>query len=362
MPAFASTHLHSHSQSDMLSDIPMKPQYIFLALTLTLTATAAIQQGDPPAEKAFKNIKTLTGTPSSEVIPSMKFMSASLKVDCEFCHKGDDFASDEKQAKEAARHMIVMQRDINTKNFNGRTQVTCNTCHNGSPNPQAAPSAGGISRRTIKRGGAALTPADVLKKFQDASGSDLQAVKLEGTESGFSPTSGPITITQGSPNKFVMEFNGQKVGYDGTVAWFQAGTTPPQALPPDHAASIVHFGRFFRGANAFSTFGDLRFVGRDKIDGKEVNVLRSGSQNDKVSEDLYFDAGTGLLTRIVSYTTTVLGNIPESADFADYRKVGDAMVPFSITQSGGKDPKIIKIEKSTVNPKLTDGFFSLPKS
>ena len=340
----------------------MKPQHIIFALCLSLTSAAAMHQDNPPAEKVYKNIKTLIGTPASEVIPSMKFMCASLKVDCEFCHKADDYASDEKQAKEAARHMIVMQRDINTKNFNGRVQVTCNTCHNGSPNPQRAPLVMGISRQTIKRGGATMTPADVLKKFQDASGGDLSTVKLEGTESGFGPNSGPITITQGSPNKFVMKFNGQKLGYDGTVAWFMTGAGPAQALPPDHAASILHFGRFFRGANAFSLFGELRFAGRDKIDGKDVNVLRSGAKNAKVSEDLYFDAGTGLLTRIVSYTTTVLGSIPESADFGDYRKVGDAMVPFLITQSGGKAPAVIKIEKSNANPKLAEGFFSLPKS
>jgi hypothetical protein len=71
----------------------MKLQHLFLALSLSITGIAAVHQDNPPAEKVYKNIKTLTGTPASEVIPSMKFMCASLKVDCEFCHKADDFAT-----------------------------------------------------------------------------------------------------------------------------------------------------------------------------------------------------------------------------------------------------------------------------
>ena len=50
----------------------MKAQYILLALSLSLTGVAAVQQDDQPAEKVFKNIKTMTGTPASEILPSMK--------------------------------------------------------------------------------------------------------------------------------------------------------------------------------------------------------------------------------------------------------------------------------------------------
>lgn len=340
----------------------MKPQYVIFALSLSLTSLAAMHQDNPPAEKVYKNIKTLIGTPASEVIPSMKFMCASLKVDCEFCHKAADYASDEKQAKTAARHMIEMQKDINAKNFNGRVQVTCNTCHNGSPHPQHVPSVMGISRRTIIRGGTAIIPADIIKKYEGATGADLATLKLEGIATGLGPSATPITIVQGKPNKFTMEFAGEKIGFDGADAWFKAGTNKAQSLPADQAAPMLHFGRFFRGANALAPFGEMRFVGRDKIDGKDVVVLRSGAQNAKVTEDLYFDAKSGLLIRIMSYMTTILGNMPESADYGDYRKVGDSMVPFLITQSGGKMPVVIKLKKSEANLKLDENYFAIPKS
>lgn len=338
----------------------MKLQHLFLALSLSLTGVAAMQQDNPAAETVYKNIKTLKGTPASEVIPSMKFMCASLKVDCEFCHKADDFASDEKKEKESARHMIEMQKDINTKNFNGRTQVTCNTCHMGSPHPQRAPLIMGVKRSTIARGTAA-TPQDVLKKYQTAVGGNLASVKFEGTATGFGPKSTPIAIVQGSPDKFTMEFNGEKIGFDGTSAWFQQGAGKAVALPAEQAVPMVHFGRFFRGDDAFKSLGELRYAGQDSIDGKDMVVLRAGAQNAKVSEDLYFDAKSGLLTRVMTYTTTILGSIPELTDYSDYRKVGDAMVPFSIVQSGGKDPVVIKIDKATPNFAVTTSSFTIPK-
>jgi len=54
-----------------------------------------------------------------------------------------DFASDEKKEKEYARHMIVMTRELNAKNFNWENSsnpeminvVTCTMCHRGSASP-----------------------------------------------------------------------------------------------------------------------------------------------------------------------------------------------------------------------------------
>ena len=38
------------------------------------------------AEEAFKNIQTLKTMRSDQLIPSMQFISASLGVECAFCH------------------------------------------------------------------------------------------------------------------------------------------------------------------------------------------------------------------------------------------------------------------------------------
>lgn len=341
----------------------MKIQNILLLVSMSLATVglypAAQGPEDKKAEEVYKNIKVLKGIPASDVIPSMQFMSASLKVECEFCHKGEDFADDSVRAKEATRHMIEMQKDINTKNFNGRPQVSCNTCHNGSPNPSRVPAIEGISRRTINRNATAVPVADVLKKFQSSTG-DLKTVKLEGTVKGFGPSAVPVKVAQGSPNKFLIEMGGRQFGFDGTETWMGEGGKA-SLVPAENAKELQNFGRFFRGEKALDYFGELRFAGTDKIDGKEVVVLRSGAQGAKVTADLYFDSASGLLARIVTYTTTSLGSMPSSVDFGDYHKVGDAMVPYLVKKSGGKEPLVFEFTKSEANPVLPATYFSRSK-
>src|SRR5580658_5944212 len=102
----------------------------FMALLL---AVAAFAQQHP----APKNLKLL---PADEnLIPTMRSFTAALGVKCDFCHVQGDFASDEKHHKEIARHMISMAKDINGKFPDGKTHVTCYTCHRGETEPATAP-------------------------------------------------------------------------------------------------------------------------------------------------------------------------------------------------------------------------------
>src|SRR5579885_257877 len=61
-----------------------------------------------PAEEVFKNIQVLKGVPSDQIGPAMQFISASLGVQCQFCHVDGHFDSDDKMPKKAARHMMTM--------------------------------------------------------------------------------------------------------------------------------------------------------------------------------------------------------------------------------------------------------------
>ncbi len=95
------------------------------------------------AAEKFKNIKVLKDIPADELIPSMQFITAALGVDCNFCHVENqgklEFDKDDKKEKKTAREMMQMMFAINKDNFDGKRQVTCNTCHRGSAHPQAIP-------------------------------------------------------------------------------------------------------------------------------------------------------------------------------------------------------------------------------
>jgi hypothetical protein len=101
--------------------------------TQTAFAQAAHDGPAPPpagknAEEIYKNIIQLKGTPADQLAPAMAFISASLGVECSFCHVPGKFELDDKPAKKTAREMMAMQASINKASFNGRTQVTCYSC------------------------------------------------------------------------------------------------------------------------------------------------------------------------------------------------------------------------------------------
>jgi len=111
-----------------------------LALALTISVCALAQEpakkGPPPEPK---NLKILTGQNREQVITIMRSFRTSLGVECVHCHVQGDFASDANPAKETARKMMVMTREINAKFEDGKRHVGCYTCHRGSTEPLLAP-------------------------------------------------------------------------------------------------------------------------------------------------------------------------------------------------------------------------------
>ncbi len=68
-------------------------------------------------------------------MPAMQFISASLGVDCEYCHVERQMDKDDKKEKVTARKMIAMTLAINRESFDGRKEVTCYSCHRGMARP-----------------------------------------------------------------------------------------------------------------------------------------------------------------------------------------------------------------------------------
>ena len=101
-----------------------------------------------PAEKVFKNIQisNLKNTPAERFLAIMNLgYGHALGVACTYCHVEDNFASDEKRPKRAAREMAVMHRAINEQlskmqnlapNPDGHF-INCTTCHRGAIDPMA---------------------------------------------------------------------------------------------------------------------------------------------------------------------------------------------------------------------------------
>jgi len=124
--------------------------------TLLLTASGATAQtpaattGGQPAQPPMTNLQIIPkDTPRPQVVQAMQAIAASLGVQCNYCHVQEgrggrnDFATDEKPTKKAARGMMLLTREINTKlpaavtkSPEAATRVGCATCHRGVPIPK----------------------------------------------------------------------------------------------------------------------------------------------------------------------------------------------------------------------------------
>jgi hypothetical protein len=116
--------------------------------TATGAQPAACQRaGGPPA---MTNLQILPKDSSREqVLTTMAAFTAALGVQCNYCHVQEgrggrnDMAADEKPTKKAARAMMLLAREINTrlpeavgKSADATTRVGCATCHRGVPIPK----------------------------------------------------------------------------------------------------------------------------------------------------------------------------------------------------------------------------------
>ncbi|KAF0247589.1 MAG: hypothetical protein FD167_3006, partial [bacterium] len=86
-------------------------------------------------ESVYKNIQTLKGVPSDQVLTVMKAFTEGLGVNCVYCHVSTEaLDKDDKAMKQTARKMLEMVRQMN-KTYPTNGQVTCFTCHRGAAKP-----------------------------------------------------------------------------------------------------------------------------------------------------------------------------------------------------------------------------------
>jgi hypothetical protein len=344
---------------------------MFLAVALTAQPAAApapaAPAAEPTAEKAFKNIKVLKDMPASQLMPVMHLMRSALGTRCDFCHvaEGNQYELDTKEEKETAREMIRMVFAINKENFDGRTVVTCNTCHRGQEHPVNTPSIGqaqfddtthGSSHNGPPEGPQEALPsaAEVLDRYIQALGgrAALEGVKSRvsrgtllrmkvvgsGTPKAQAVNRGqedPFEIVQQAPDRATVTVGAapdQTVlrldGASGTVK----GPRGERPLPPQEVARMAENIDLRSPLKLRERADKARVLRREPIEGKEALVLRI-REDDGTSRVFYFDTATGLLLRQVINRPTVLGPDPEQTDYEDYRAVGAVKVPFLVKSS-----------------------------
>ncbi len=145
--------------------------------------------------------------------------------------------------------------------------------------------------------------------------------------------------------------------FDGHDGWTAGGGRPPRDMSSaeSEAARLDADLRF--PARLSRMFKEFRTAPAEKVDGRET--LRVVAKNEgQPPVELWFDAQSGLLVRLVRYAETPLGRNPTQIDYADYRDADGVKVPFRWTVARPSGAFTIKVDELKQNVPVEDGRFS----
>jgi len=338
--------------------------------------------GPKKAEEQFKNIQVLKGIPADQLIPGMQFITASLGVECEFCHVQGAFEKDDKKPKQTARKMMEMMFAINKDNFDGHREVTCYSCHRGRPVPVGMPpvmaeeakgvtvaknSGEGIGEGVEGKVVAGPTPDQIFDKYLQAVGGAAAVEKItsrvmKGTIT-FGDSNVPIDIFSKDPDKrisFTHTPEGDSVtAFDGHEGCLGFPKRPVREMHgPDIDAAAMDADLHF-AAHLKSMFSDVKLQGTEKVGDHEAYLV-IGQREGKTPLRLFFDQQSGLLVRLVRYGETPLGQLPTQIDYSDYRENGGVKIPFrwKLARPGGRFT--IQVSEVKQNVPVDDARFARP--
>jgi photosynthetic reaction center cytochrome c subunit len=364
----------------------------FLGLCGLVVRGARAQSGVVPAssaplpkmaEEQYKNIQILKGIPADQLMPGMQFIAASLGVGCEFCHVSGAFEKDDKQEKQTARKMMTMMFAINKNNFEGHRDVTCYSCHRGSPKPVGTPLvtveeprppvAEAMKSDAKPNHGPATTgpngpSADQLfdKYLQAVGGTSaverITSRVMKGTIT-FGDRNIPIDIFSKDPEKrisFTHTPDGDSVtAFDGHAGWLGFPGRPAREMHGQELDAAAMDADLHFATHLKAMFGNTQVQGIEKVEDRDAFVV-IGRREEKPPLRMYFDQQSGLLVRLVRYAETPVGLLPTQIDYADYREAEGVKIPFRWTLARTNGRFTIQLSDVRENVPVDDAKFAKP--
>jgi len=328
------------------------------------------------AEAVFKNIQVLKGVSADQLIPAMRFMAGSLGVECNYCHVENHFEKDDKKPKQIAREMMRMMFSIDKGSFEGNREVTCYSCHRGSPKPQTVPIVGRELQPMSQMAADAATrklpvnlpTADqVIDRYIQAIGGAGAIEKITSREEKGSTTLDGKSISvevfeQGPDRRALVQHTpaGDSITvFNGHEGWSVIPGRPvrdSQGADRDAAQmdADLHFPLHIK-----QVFAELTVEYPEKVGDREAYVIL-GAREGQPPVKLYFDQQSGLLVRLVRYAESPVGLAPTRIDYSDYRDAGGVKTPYRWTVAQPDGSSTIQLEQVRQNVPIDDARFAKP--
>lgn len=288
--------------------------------------------------EVFKNVTALAEMPADQMGKVMNIMSASLSVNCQFCHDGYDFAKEKVAHKDISRKMIEMTLELNAKYFEGRNEVTCFTCHRGQIHPENGLRFDPVSIASkVTQPESKPTVEEIISKYVAALGGQERLAELKNRHTvakRIEPDgrSEPEELWQSADGTYRLETTYKSLvvteAFDGKTATKRANAEVIK-LKLDEALQIEREAKLGFVAGLKSAFEAFSFTRVEEIDGRRVLVLSTTDPN-LIREQLYIDEQTSLLTRRTAHVPTMLGEFIYQVDYQSYQSFDGVQIPTTL--------------------------------
>ena len=332
-------------------------------------------------QQAFKNIQVLKDLPPGQLIPAMQFITASLGVECDFCHVRGAFEKDDKPTKVTARKMMQMMMILNQENFDSRREVTCYSCHRGASKPVSIPMIGDTVALEALEDFAppATTPpapapaglpsaSDVLDKYVTAVGGAAAIEKISsrvgtGTVTFAAGPALPVQISWKAPGKQIttvhLPAGDSNTVWNGNAGWLSSPGAPVRETNEADYEGARLDADLQLPIHLRQLSGDFKVIEVEKVRDHDV-VLLLESNPGQPGLELFFDTQSGLLLRQLRFSKSPLGLNPTRTDYDDYKDFDGVKVPMHMTIARPRTKLDIQFDKVSQNVAVDDAQFEPP--
>jgi photosynthetic reaction center cytochrome c subunit len=339
------------------------------------TQSTARAEASKTAEQQYKNIQVLKDIPADQLIPSMQFISASLGVECDFCHVEHEMEKDDKKEKKTARKMIEMELAINKGHFNSEVEVTCYTCHRGAAHPVPTPILSADATKpaphTHDEGAEEannLPSANQLfdKYLAAVGGADALLKVKSRIQRGTLSAGGmqyAIEVYSEAPDKRISIAHpqgGESVtAFNGEVGWLTIRNGVHIMTAAERDAARIDAELYFP-ARVGALYKEFRVGPGEDIDGRATYMVMSRDQG-RLPLRLYFDQQSGLLLRQMRFAETPLGQNPTQIEYGDYKEINGVKIPYRWTLTRPNGSFTITVDQVQQNVPIDEKLFVPPK-
>lgn len=322
------------------------------------------------AGEVYKNIQVLKDVPAEQWDRIMATFAGSLGVKCNFCHVPGQPEKDDKEQKQTARRMIKMMFAINRDNFDGRTEVSCATCHQGKSHPSSIPPLGQNPFQPSNSEGskeAIPTIDQILDKYVQAVGGKaaekVTTRVLKGSRIGADGVLVPEEVYVKMPDKMLVVTTYPQFALNsasnGSEVWTRNNKGEIGKMSAEESEQFKREAQLLLPMRLKEVYKDMSVVGTNKINDKEAYIVLASTQTGG-RERLYFDKQTGLLVRRSAASQTVVGIFPFQVDYSDYKAVDGVQIPMTIQWSIPGRVWGRKITEVKQNVAIEDAKFNPP--